>query len=177
MSSRVRQVRQVGVLEKMNRTQLPFAEVVCARGTRESVLEELIDSQNRLDLVTHGIRKIIPRNDAENPSTLTQPSTRRKPTSETCRQTTGRPTAPVPRALTNGDRRHDRAAAGNAARPCHTRRRWCRSELPASPPNTRQASPPGPPGVTVFRFRSRGPSVRVRATGPGVRRTCRASPA
>ena len=59
MSSRVRQVRQVGVLEKMNRPQLSFAEVVCARGTRESVLEELIDSQNRLDFVTHGIRKII----------------------------------------------------------------------------------------------------------------------
>ena len=34
-----------------------------------------------------------------------------------------------------------------------------------------------PPGVTVFRFGSRGPSVPARATGPAGRRTGRASPA
>ena len=53
MSFRVRQVCQVGVLEKVNRTQLAVAEGIGARRARQSVLEKLIDSQNRRDFLIH----------------------------------------------------------------------------------------------------------------------------
>ena len=67
----VRQVSQVGVLQKVNRSQLPLAEVICASGARKGVLEKLVDSQNRLGLVAHGFEstRTLPATAARRPAT------------------------------------------------------------------------------------------------------------